>query len=144
MFDFDATLPLMAVQFLILTLLLNAVFYKPLSKVLDERADYIQSQEKDARQRLAQTEQLTKEYKQQLAQALKKSQEVIASAQADAKKITAEKLAEAQKQAQAEKEKAQKEIQEQKEAAMASLEKQVDSLSNQILEKLLGKEIINS
>ncbi|MGL5796158.1 MAG: F0F1 ATP synthase subunit B', partial [Waterburya sp.] len=37
MFDFDATLPLMAVQFLLLTALLNAVFYKPLTKVLDER-----------------------------------------------------------------------------------------------------------
>ena len=144
MFDFDATLPLMAVQFVILTILLNAVFYKPLSKVLDERADYIQSKEKDARQRLAQTEQLTQEYEKQLAQALKESQEVIATAQADAKKITAEKLAEAQKQAQAEKEKAQKEIQEQKETAMASLEQQVDSLSNQIIEKLLGKELINS
>ena len=32
MFDFDATLPLMAVQFLLLMVALNAVFYKPLMK----------------------------------------------------------------------------------------------------------------
>jgi F-type H+-transporting ATPase subunit b len=142
MFNFDATLPLMAVQFLILMFLLNKVFYAPLSKVLDERADYIQSKEKDARQRLAQTQQLTQEYEQQLAQARKQSQEIIAAAQADAKKITADKLAEAQKEAQVQKEQATREIEEQKQAAMASLEQQVDSLSRQILEKLLGRELV--
>jgi len=37
MFDFDATLPFMALQFLLLAALLNAIFYKPLTKALDER-----------------------------------------------------------------------------------------------------------
>ncbi len=37
MFDFDATLPLMAVQFLLLTAILNVVFFKPLSKAIEER-----------------------------------------------------------------------------------------------------------
>jgi F-type H+-transporting ATPase subunit b len=142
MFDFDATAPLMAVQFLILMFLLNKVFYTPLSKVLDERADYIQSKEKDARQRLAQTKQLTQEYEKQLVGARKQSQEVIATAQAEAKKITADKLAEAQKLAQIQKEQVQQEIETQKQSAMATLEQQVDSLSRQILEKLLGAELV--
>lgn len=142
MFDFDATAPLMAVQFLILMFLLNKVFYTPLSKVLDERADYIQSKEKDARQRLAQTKQLTEEYEKQLATARKQSQEVIATAQADAKRITADKLADAQKLAQTQKEQVQQEIEAQKQSAMATLEQQVDSLSRQILEKLLGAELV--
>jgi F-type H+-transporting ATPase subunit b len=34
LFDFDATLPLMALQFLILVAVLNAVFYKPLTKAM--------------------------------------------------------------------------------------------------------------
>jgi F-type H+-transporting ATPase subunit b len=142
MFDFDATAPLMAVQFLILMFLLNKVFYTPLTKVLDDRADYIQSKETDARQRLAQAKQLTEEYEKQLATARKQSQEVIASAQADAKKITAEKLAETQRLATIQKEQAQLEIEEQKRSAMATLEKQVESLSGQILEKLLGKTLV--
>jgi len=37
MFDFDATF---IWQFLLLTALLNAIFYKPLTKVLDERDNY--------------------------------------------------------------------------------------------------------
>jgi F-type H+-transporting ATPase subunit b len=48
-----------------------------------------------------------------------------------------------QKQAQAEKEKAASEIEQQKQAAFASLEQQVDSLSRQILEKLLGADIVS-
>ena len=41
MFDFDATLPLMAVQFLILMILLNQIFYKPLGQAIDLRTEYI-------------------------------------------------------------------------------------------------------
>ena len=59
MFDFDATLPLMALQFVVLAFLLNAIFYKPLNKVLDERADYIRTNEEDARERLATAKSVT-------------------------------------------------------------------------------------
>ena len=37
LFDFNATLPLMAIQFILLTVALTFVFYKPVAKVLDER-----------------------------------------------------------------------------------------------------------
>ncbi|PAX50987.1 F0F1 ATP synthase subunit B', partial [Brunnivagina elsteri CCALA 953] len=40
MFDFDATLPFMAVQFLLLSALLNAFFYKPMTLALDDRDYY--------------------------------------------------------------------------------------------------------
>jgi F-type H+-transporting ATPase subunit b len=43
MFDFDATMPLMAVQFLLLAAVLNAIFYKPLTKALDDRDNYIRN-----------------------------------------------------------------------------------------------------
>lgn len=143
MFDFDATLPLMAVQFLLLAAVLNAVFYKPLGKAIDERAEYVRTNEAEARERLAKAEQLAKQYEQQLAEARRKAQSVIASAQEDAKKIAAEKIAEAQKQAQEEREAAQREIDAQKQAAMQTLEQQVDALSRQILEKLLGQTLVN-
>lgn len=52
MFDFDATLPLMAVQFLLLAALLNVIFYKPLTKALDDRDNYIRTNKVDARETL--------------------------------------------------------------------------------------------
>ena len=52
LFDLDATLPLMAVQFLILVAVLNVIFYKPLSKSIDDRADYIRTTQVSAQERL--------------------------------------------------------------------------------------------
>jgi len=45
-------LPFMALQFLLLAALLNAIFYKPLTKALDERDNYIRTNKVEARERL--------------------------------------------------------------------------------------------
>lgn len=138
LFDLDATLPLMAVQFLVLVALLNQVFYKPLTKVLDERDDYIRSNQAEAKERLLKAESLAKQYEQELADTRRQSQALIAEAQAEAQKISAEKVAEAQREAQAQREQAQKELDQQRQTALQSLEQQVESLSQQIVEKLLS------
>jgi F-type H+-transporting ATPase subunit b len=142
MFDFDGTLPLMALQFLLLAALLNVIFYKPMTKVLDDRDNYVRTNNLDARERLAKAERLTQEYEQELASARRQSQLIMETAQAEAKKITAQKIAKAQQEAQAQREQAAKEIEQQKQAAMATLEQQVDALSSQILEKLLGPALV--
>jgi F-type H+-transporting ATPase subunit b len=141
LFDLDATLPLMAVQFLILVAVLNVIFYKPLSKSIDDRADYIRNTQVSAKERLAKAQQLAQQYEQKLGETRKQSQSVIAAAQADAQKIGAAKVAEAQQEAQVAREKAGQEIEQQKQEAMRSLEQQVDALSGQILEKLLGQSL---
>lgn len=142
MFDFDATLPLMALQFLLLSALLNAIFYKPLTKVLDDRDNYIRTNNLEAGERLAKAERLTKDYQLQLASARKQAQEIVAAAGAEAQKISAEKIAQAQQEAQAQREQAASEVEQQKQEALRSLEGQVDALSLQILEKLLGPALV--
>ena len=144
MFDFDATLPLMALQFLILAAILNAIFYKPLSKALEERENYIRSNQDEAKERLAKAEKLAQEYEQELAGSRKQAQQMIAAAQADAQKMANDEIAIAMQEAQTQRYVAQKEIDQQKQAALSSLEQQVDALSRQILEKLLGSELVNS
>jgi F-type H+-transporting ATPase subunit b len=142
MFDFDATLPLMAVQFLLLVALLNVVFYKPLTKALDDRDNYIRTNETEARERLAKADHLAKQYEQELAATRKKSQAVIAEAQAEAQKIASQKIAEAQQEAQVQREQVQRELDQQKQEAFKSLEQQVDALSRQILDKLLAPQLV--
>ncbi|MCL6749908.1 F0F1 ATP synthase subunit B' [Nostoc sp. CCCryo 231-06] len=137
MFDFDATLPFMALQFLLLAALLNVIFYKPLTKVLDDRDNYIRTNTLEARERLAKAERLATEYEQQLTDARRQSQATVEAAQVEAKKITAQKIAEAQQEAQSQREQAAVEIEQQKQEAMQTLEQRVDALSRQILEKLL-------
>ena len=138
LFDLDATLPLMAIQFLILVAILNALFYKPLGKALDDRSNFIRTNLADARERLSKADNLAKQYEQELASTRRQAQAVIAAAQADAQKIAAQKIAEAQQEAQAQREQVQQELDRQKQEALQSLEQQVDTLSHQIIEKLLG------
>lgn len=142
MFDFDATLPVMALQFLLLAAVLNVIFYKPLTKALDDRDNYIRTNTLDARERLAKAERLTKEYEQQLAEARRQAQAIVAQATAEGQKITAEKIAQAQKEAQVQREQVAQEIEQQKQEALRSLEQQVDALSRQIIEKLMEPTLV--
>jgi F-type H+-transporting ATPase subunit b len=131
----------MAVQFLLLVVIMNVVFYKPLTRVIEERSDYIRSNEQGAAERLAKAEQLAEQYEQELASTRREAQAVIESAQADAQKIATGEINKAQEEARSQREQAQAEIEQQKQEAMRSLEQQVDSLSRQLLEKLLGSEL---
>jgi F-type H+-transporting ATPase subunit b len=142
MFDFDATLPLMALQFILLAVILNAVFYKPLGKVLDERAEFLRVNGEDTKEKLAKTEALTKEYELQLAEARKQSQAILATAQAEAQKLAAQNMAQAEAAALAQKEAAALAMEQEKASAMQALEQQVDALSRQILEKLVGAQLV--
>lgn len=143
LFDINATLPVMAVQFLILMAVLNAIFYKPLTKAIEDRADYIRKNQLDAKERLAKAEKLAEQYEKDLGESRKKAQSVIAAAQEEAEKIASSKMAEAQQEAQQKREQASREIEEQKQQALQELEQQVDSLSQDILRKLLGPELVN-
>lgn len=138
LFDLDATLPLMAVQFILLAVILNAIFYKPLGKAIDERDNYVRTNKVDAKERLAKAEQLAKQYEQELAESRRKAQSIIAEAQEAAQKMAAKTIAEAQQEAQAQREQVQRELDEQKQAALNTLQQQVDDLSRQIVNKLLS------
>jgi len=143
LFDLDATLPLMAIQFLVLALILNATLYKPLGNAIDGRNEYIRTNNLEAQERLSKAQALAQQYEQELAQSRKQAQAIVAQAQAEAQKIAAQNIAAAQQEAQVQREKAASEIEQQKQQALASLETQVDALSRQILEKLLGADLVS-
>ncbi len=137
MFDFDATLPLMAIQFLILVVLLDKVFYQPFGKTLDDRSEYVRSKRLGSQERLDQSKKMAEQYEAELAETRKQAQTLVAEAQAEAQKLAATQLAAAQQEAQGQREVTQRDIEQQKQSAMATLDEQVDQLSNQIVEKLL-------
>jgi F-type H+-transporting ATPase subunit b len=143
LFDLDATLPLMAIQFLVLALILNATLYKPLGNAIDGRNEYIRTNNLQAQERLSKAQALAQQYEQELAQSRRQAQAIVAQAQAEAQKIAAQNIAAAQQEAQVQREKAASEIEQQKQQALAALETQVDALSHQILEKLLGADLVS-
>jgi len=142
LFDFNATLPLMAIQFILLTVALTFTFYKPVSKVLDERESYISGNLTQASEKLIKADELYKQYDEQLKTARVNAQSVVAQSEKEAKDIVALEINEARLDATRLIEQTNKELEAQKSLALQQLETQVDELSQLIKEKLLGKEVV--
>ena len=142
LFDFNATLPLMALQFILLTVVLTFVFYKPVAKVIDERETYISGNLTQASEKLIKADELYNEYDEQLKTARVNAQAVIAQSEKEAKDVVALEITEARADAAKLIEKTNKELEAQKSLALEKLETQVDELSQLIKEKLLGKEVV--
>ena len=142
LFDFNATLPLMAIQFVLLTVVLTFIFYKPVSKVLDEREEFINGNLNQASEKLIKADELYKQYDEQLKTARVEAQSIIAQSEKEAKDIVALEISQARTDAANLIEQNNKELEAQKSIALQNLETQVDELSELIKEKLLGKEVV--
>nr|YP_009497456.1 ATP synthase CF0 B' subunit [Biddulphia tridens]AWT40169.1 ATP synthase CF0 B' subunit [Biddulphia tridens] len=87
LFDIDATLPLVAIQFLVLMVLLNIILYSPLLSVIAERKEYILTNLTKAASLLEEANALTEQYEQQLNSVRKETQLEITNAQKMYKEI---------------------------------------------------------
>lgn len=87
LFDFDATLPLIAIQFLLLMVILNIILYNPLLTVIDERKEYILTNLSKASETLAEANKLTTKYEQDLDSVRKEAQLEITNSQKIHKEI---------------------------------------------------------
>ena len=142
LFDFNATLPLMALQFILLTVALTFIFYKPVAKVLEDRETFISTNLAEASEKLIKADELYKQYDEQLKTARANAQSVIAKSEQEAKDIVALEISQARKDASNLIGQTNKELEAQKTVALQQLESQVDSLSDLIKEKLLGQVVL--
>jgi F-type H+-transporting ATPase subunit b len=140
LFDFNATLPIMALQFIALTTILTFVYYKPVGTLLEERETLISNNLTNASERLLKADELYQQYDEQLKDARNKAQGIIQAAETEAKEIVASEIAQARKDAASLIDKTNRDLEAQKNLALEKLETQVDELSDLIKEKLLGKE----
>lgn len=87
LFDINATLPLVAIQFALLMVALNVVLYNPLLTVIEERKEYILTNLSEASNVLAEANKLTTQYEQELEDVRKQAQLEIAKSQKIHKEI---------------------------------------------------------
>jgi F-type H+-transporting ATPase subunit b len=66
LFDIDATLPLVAIQFILLTVILNTILYSPISKLMQERAEYITINDTETAKLQEENAKLSRAYEQKL------------------------------------------------------------------------------
>lgn len=81
LFDIDATLPLIALEFSLLMVILNIILYGPLLKVIEERKEYILTKLGKASELLAEANKLTSEYETELVSLRSEAQLEITNSQ---------------------------------------------------------------
>jgi len=137
LFDINATLPIIAIQFLLLMVILNILLYSPLLKIIDERNKYILNNLTKASETLIQANELTTQYEQELNNVRRSAQLEIANSQKIHKEILETELNISQKNIDNLLETITTDLMIKKDIALNSLETSVEALSSEI-EKTLS------
>ena len=87
LFDINATLPLVAIQFLLLVVILNIILYNPLLTIIEERKEYILTNLGKASEVLEEANKLTTQYEEELTSVRKEAQLEITNSQKIHKEI---------------------------------------------------------
>jgi len=87
LFDIDATLPLVAIQFILLMVILNVLLYSPLLNIIAERNEYILDSLNKASDNLLKANELTTQYEEELSNIRKEAQLEIINSQKIHKEI---------------------------------------------------------
>lgn len=136
LFDINATLPIVAIQFILLTVVLNALLYSPLLTIIEERREYILTNLAKASEILAEAKKLTEQYEQELTNVRKEAQLEITNSQKIHKEILETELNTSQKYIDNLLDTIQKDLISKKNIALNSLEDIVQSLCKDIETRL--------
>ena len=137
LFDINATLPLMAIQVVALTYILNSLFFKPVGNVVEKREKFVSNNIIEAKNKLSEVKKLEADLLTQLQSARTEAQRIVSEAENESDKLYKEALELANNEAKASKDKARLEIESQTSAARDQLSKQADDLSELIVNRLI-------
>ena len=137
LFDINATLPLMAIQVVALTYILNSLFFKPVGNIVEKREKFVSNNIIEAKNKLSEVKKLEADLLTQLQSARTEAQRIVNEAENESNKLYKEALELANNEANASKEKARLEIESQTSAARDQLSKQADDLSELIVNRLI-------
>ena len=140
LFDINATLPLMAIQVVALTYILNSLFFKPVGNVVEKREKFVSSNIIEAKNKLSEVKKLEADLLTQLQSARSEAQRIVSEAENESEKLYKEALELANNEANTSKEQARLEIENQTSAARDQLSKQADDLSELIVNRLILKK----
>ena len=140
LFDINATLPLMAIQVVILTYLLNSLFFKPVGKVVEKREEFVRENISEAKKKLAEVEKLEEDLQNQLLKARSEAVQIVNEAEKDSDKLYQEAIELANREANASKDNARLEIESQTSSAREQLSKQAEDLSELIVNRLIHQK----
>lgn len=136
-FDFNLTLPIIAVQFLLLMVALDNIWFKPVAKVMDSRDEAIRSKLMGVRDNSGEIKNLQNEAEAILKAARIETTEALAKTKKETAAMLDEKLQESRNRIETELAQSLANLEEQKQETLRSLDQQVQALSDEILSKVI-------
>ncbi|MTV82511.1 F0F1 ATP synthase subunit B [Secundilactobacillus folii] len=130
-----------ALCFILLMWLLKVVAWKPVNKMMQDRADKISNDIDSAEQSREEAAQLAQQRQKALANSRQEATSIVDSAKKQGQQQRDGILAQAQTDAQSLKENAQKDIEQERQDALSSVRNDVADLSIEIASKIIQKEL---
>ena len=138
MIKFNATLVVQIINFAIFLFIMRKMLFQPLVKHIQDRRNLISSSEKKITEGMIKLEESEKQYQQQLNEARKKAQEIISSQVSIAEEEKQKIVKAAVEQTKGVFDDFNQELSQEKINARQNLDSQVDSLANEIAQKILA------
>ena len=138
--EINFTLVLFAISFLVFIYLLNLTLYKPVGEVVELRKKLIDGEYTKAKELTHKANESLESYKNKIKTARHESHTIIQEAIKKAQKVKEEKVSRLLVSLNKEKEDSFKKIEEEKKIVMQKLEKEIKTLTDLIINKILGVE----
>lgn len=137
--EFNATFIASAISFVVFTLIMNAIFYKPLSNAVSERKKFIDATLEEAKLHSAKSEAILKDKELKLENTRHDAKRIISEKSDEVKTKKAQMTVEAQQKAVKTIDTAKVELHKSRDEAQDVLSQDVKTLAQTIAEKILGK-----
>lgn len=136
--EFNATFLVSAVSFILFCFIMNAIFYKPLQKVVLEREKFIDETNKEADENYEKSEALIKDKNDKIEAAKLDSKKVILDKTEEMKSKKAQMTEDARTNATSMIDTAKTDMNREKESSQAVLDEESKKLADEIVSKILG------
>lgn len=137
--EFNATFIASAISFIVFTLIMNAIFYKPLEKVVSERKKFVDETLEEAKSHTEKSELILKDKAKKLEKTKHEAKKIIVEKADEVKNQKAVMTSDAQQKAVATIDSAKEELQKSKDEAQVVLSEETKKLAQDISSKILGK-----
>lgn len=137
MFNFNLTIAIQMVSFLVFVFLMSRIFFRPIVRAIEARQAYLLEQQQKAAESLKETESLQRDYEARLSKARQEAQAIVQAATAEAETQRREVLAQASAKAATALEAARGEIAAERDKALASLQQEVAAIAGTISTKVM-------
>lgn len=137
--EFNATFIVVAISFIVFVIIMNAIFYNPIQKIVAQRQKFIDDTMEEAKQHLAKSEAILKDKEKKLEKTKHEAKKVILDKTEESKGQKSELTAKAHEKAVGEVESAKIDLQKSSDQAQSVLTEEAKKLAEAISAKILGR-----